>query len=258
MLAAPSILRGLGIIAGDKAVPFEIEDALGQTRSVELDQLTKRSPSTDWVCEVPGCQQPLPLSLRPRTAPFWMETLPEQRTVYCQINAIRDGPRVTLKQFCEQVFEAVANPEIEALVLDLRYNGGGDTFLNPSLIEGLIRSEKLQQPGGLFLIIGRGTYSAALNTTTEIERRTKAILVGEPTCCPPNFIGERIDIVLPYTRWPMSVSDLWWQHSAPMDYRSSTPPHLYAPPTAAAFRAHRDPAMEAIVRYRAVAASTSR
>lgn len=83
-----------------------------------------------------------------------------------------------------------------------------------------------------------------------MERRTKAILVGEPTGSSPNFIGESVRVILPYSGWGMSISDLWWQHSMAMDYRIWTPPMLYAPPTAEAFRAHVDPALEVIWRYR--------
>ena len=136
----------------------------------------------------------------------------------------------------------------------MRYNGGGNTFVNPPLIEGIIRSDKLQTPGRLFVIIGRGTFSAAQNTTSELERRTQAILVGEPTGSNPNFIGESIRIPFPYSGWAASLSDLWWQHSMAMDYRVWTHPELYAPPTGSTLRAHRDPAMEAIAAYRAHAA----
>jgi len=100
------------------------------------------------------------------------------------------------------------------------------------------------------VITGRETFSAAQNTVSELERRTKAILVGEPTGSRPNFIGESIQIVLPKSGWITSISDLWWQHSMAMDYRIWTPPQLYAPPTAASFREHRDPALEAILAYR--------
>ena len=148
-------------------------------------------------------------------------------------------------------FEAVEQPAIEALVLDLRHNGGGDTFTNVPLLEGIIRCNKLQNRGSLFLIIGRRTFSAAQNTTSDLERRTQAILVGEPTGSNPNFIGESIAIPLPHSGWVVSLSDLWWQHSMAMDYRVWTHPQLYAPPTAAAFREHRDVAMEAIGAYRA-------
>src|SRR5262249_62097485 len=119
------------------------------------------------------------------------------------------------------------------------------------LIEGIIRSAKLQKAGALFVIIGRHTFSAAQNTTCELERRTKAILVGEPTGSCPNFIGESLRIPLLYTTWNASISDLWWQHSMSMDYRIWIHPQLYAPPSAETFLACRDPAMEVIAAYRA-------
>jgi hypothetical protein len=185
---------------------------------------------------------------------YWFEFLSDQRAIYCQLNGIGTDNNKTLADFCRDLFEAVAKPEVECLILDLRYNGGGNTFMNPPLIEGIIRCDKLQKNGNLFLIIGRTTFSAAQNTTSDLERRTKAILVGEPTGSRPNFIGESISIPLPFSGWGMSISDLWWQHSMAMDYRIWTPPHLYAPPTAASFRAHADPAMEAISAYRAAQA----
>jgi hypothetical protein len=182
---------------------------------------------------------------------YWFEPVTDERMIYCQINGIGDDSENPFRNFCKRLFEAVERPEVDALVLDLRHNGGGDTFTNVPLVEGLIRSEKLQQPGRLFLVIGRLTFSAAQNTTDELERRTKAILVGEPTGSSPNFIGESTRVLLPYTNWGASISDLWWQHSMAMDYRIWTNPQLYAPPTATAFRAHRDVALETISKYRA-------
>ena len=248
LLDSPAILRGLGIVSPDGPVSLELQDVEGNTRRVELAELTKRPKPGEWVGTVPGRENPLPVSRLDSTKRQWFVKLPEQNAIYCQINGISGD----LSGFCPKLFDAVNQSDVEALILDLRYNGGGDTFTNPPLIEGLIRSEKLRQPGRLFLIIGRLTYSAAINTTTEIERRTKAILVGEPTLCPPNFIGESVLIKLPYTGWTLSVSDLWWQHSMPMDYRVWTAPALYAPPTAAAFLTHHDPALDVITRYRAV------
>jgi hypothetical protein len=181
---------------------------------------------------------------------YWFEVLPEQKLVYFQMNGVGNDTSERFDKFCKRLFEAVDKPEIDALVIDMRYNGGGDTFTNVPLIEGLISSQKLKQPGKLFLIIGRRTFSAAQNTTSEIERRTGAILVGEPTGSNPNFIGESIRVIFPYSGWGASISDLWWQHSMSMDYRVWTHPQLYAPPTAAALRAQRDEAMEMIARYR--------
>jgi tetratricopeptide (TPR) repeat protein len=253
LLGSPAILRGLGLVSTEGPVAFEIEDALGKKRRVELAPVNVERSENRWVYRVAGNDKPLPLSLRSRNKTYWFEFLSDQRAIYCQLNGIGTDDQKTLSDFCKELFAAVAQPEVEALIIDVRYNGGGNTFMNPPLIEGIVRSDKLQKSGSLFLIIGRATFSAAQNTVSELERRTKAILVGEPTGSRPNFIGESLAIPLPHSGWVLSLSDLWWQNSMAMDYRTWTPPHLHAPPTAAAFRAHADPAMDVIAAYRALA-----
>jgi hypothetical protein len=176
---------------------------------------------------------------------MWHELLDDGKTLYCQLNGIGHGD-VTFQKYFEGLFQEVAKPEVERLILDLRWNNGGNTFLNPPLVNGIIRCDKFRQPGNLFVVMGRNTFSAALNTLDELERRTSAILVGEPTSSPPNFVGESVPVSLPYSGWPISISDLSWRTSFPMDYRVWVAPALYAPPTAETFRAHRDPALEAI------------
>ena len=257
LLVSLHILRGLGLAPAEGPLVLEVETARGETRKVELASTEKRLTSKDVVREVPGNDQPLPLPRRGQGRVYWFEELTDKQTIYCQINGIGSREAQNMSDFCKKLFDAVAEPQVETLIIDMRYNGGGDTFQNVPLIEGIIRSDKLRQNGRLFVIIGRDTFSAAQNTVSELERRTKAILVGEPTGSSPNFIGESLAIPLPYSGWNLSVSDLWWQHSMSMDYRTWTPPVLYAPSTAAALRAHVDPPLEVIWRYREQAAASS-
>ena len=256
LLASTVMLRGLGFAEAGKPVVLDVEDAAGQARRVELEPLAKPTDYKTWVRAAAGQDQPLPRSLAQLNKTYWFEPLSEQKAIYFQFNGVGNSGNETFRNFCQRLFAAVAEPQVECLVIDMRYNGGGNTFLNVPLIEGIIRSEKLSEPGRLFVIIGRDTFSAAQNTVSELERRTKAILVGEPTGSCPNFIGESVHVALPCSGWGVSISDLWWQHSMAMDYRNWTPPVLYAPPTAEAFRAHRDPAMETIWRYRDKLAAT--
>ncbi len=134
--------------------------------------------------------------------------------------------------------------------IDLRWNGGGNTYLVQPLLRRLIGCTKINQRGWLYVIIGRGTFSAAQNTATAIERETSAIFVGEPSGSCPNFIGETIPFTLPYSEAMVNVSDLYWQASWPMDHRPWIAPELYAPPSFEAYSQNRDPAMEALLSCR--------
>jgi hypothetical protein len=238
----------LGWASAAGPIPLEVEDVAGKTRSVALEVPAKRLPRDAFRSEVPRCGEPLPLCQRNRDKVMWSERLPDGKTMYCQLNGIGHGS-MSLHDFCERLFQEVEEPQVERLILDLRWNGGGNTFLNPPLLNGIIRSQKFRKPGSLFVVMGRHTFSAAINTLIELEQRTTAILVGEPISSPPNFVGENVSVGLPYSRWAISISDLAWQTSFPMDYRVWVAPRLYAPPTAEAFRAHRDPALDAIMEH---------
>jgi hypothetical protein len=132
----------------------------------------------------------------------------------------------------------------------MRWNPGGDTTITPPLIRGLIRSDKINVRGKLFVIIGRRTYSAAQNVATFIERETNAIFVGEPTNSSPNFIGEDNAFELPYSKIMANASDYYWQISWPFDHRTWIAPLLYVPPAFEDYRTNRDSAMEAILSYK--------
>lgn len=253
------LLRALGLIPDPDKVSLSIKDRKGTTRSVTLAADVAIPSRKLWDGVPPGWKNfrdlstgPRPLYLKNIYAPYWFEYLPETKTVYFQFNRVMDDPRESLAQFSDRLFKFINEHEVEKLVIDLRWNPGGNTLLLPPFIHGLIRCEKINQRGKLFTIIGRLTYSAAQNAATFIERHTKAIFVGEPTGSSPNFIGEEFEaqFELPYSKLVANVSYLFWQSSWPMDYRLSIAPLLYAPPRFETYRANRDPAMEAILAYR--------
>jgi hypothetical protein len=243
-----------------------ILDVLGfdHTLSVQLpdgtrDEVRLEAVPTDfhfdrypagWTALADTVPAPRPLHLRNRELPFWFEHLPADDLVYFQFNSVRDHPAETFAAFCDRLFGFVEDRNVGRLVIDIRWNGGGDTFLSQHLLHHLIASRRLSRRGALYVIIGRLTFSAAQNTVTAIERETGAIFVGEPTGSRPNFIGERIDFELPYSKVRANASDLYWQTSWPDDYRTWTAPDIYAPPTFEAYRRNQDPALDAILALR--------
>jgi hypothetical protein len=185
--------------------------------------------------------------LKRQAEAYWFEYLDQAKLVYFQYNRVQNDGKESIAKFSQRLFDFIEHHAVEKLVIDMRWNGGGNNFLNAPILEGLIRCTKINQPGKLFLIVGRNTFSAAMCGATQIERYTKALMVGEPTGSSPNFIGETVMVTLPYSRMAASISDLYWENSVAMDYRTWIAPRIYTPPTFAAYRAGRDPAMEAIL-----------
>jgi len=83
--------------------------------------------------------------------------------------------------------------------LDLRFNSGGNGSITPPMLKTLIEFEINNPSGKIFVIMGRGTFSAAQNLLTEITEYTNPILVGEPSGSNPNHIGEAGWLKLPYS-----------------------------------------------------------
>jgi tetratricopeptide (TPR) repeat protein len=182
-----------------------------------------------------------------RAEHYWFTEYPDDGLVYFQFNVILDDPAQPWEEFLGRLFAAVDRPGVDRLVVDLRHNGGGNTFLAAMLLAGILRRERINRPRGLFVIVGRVTFSAAQNLATMLERYAEAVIVGEPTGSSPNFVGETVPFTLPYSGIEANLSDLVWQTSWPMDRRVAVVPDLPAPPTFADFAAGRDAAMARIL-----------
>ncbi len=244
-----AVLNGLGI---DHQLSVQLadgskEDVRPEPASIEF-RWDRYPPG--WTALIDTVPTPRPLHLRHRELPFWFEYQPADDLVYFQFNAVRDHPAETFAAFCDRLFGFVEDHNVGRLVIDVRWNGGGNTFLSQHLLHHLIASKRLSRRGALFVIIGRLTFSAAQNTVTAIERETNAIFVGEPTGSRPNFIGESIYFELPYSKLRANAADLFWQTSWPEDCRTWAAPDIYVPPTFEAYRRNEDPALDAILAIR--------
>jgi len=250
-----AILNALGLIPEAQQVTLTIRNSSGETRAVSLvadasaTNIWNVVPKT-WISLPQTASAPVPLYLKNVSARYWFEYLPEAKTVYFQFNIIRNDPNESLEKFSDRLFKFVNENGVEKLVVDMRWNNGGNTTLLRPLIQGLVRNEKINKRGKLFVIIGRRTFSAAQNAATYIERDTNATFVGEPTGSSPNFVGEEDSLTLPYSKVVINVSDLYWQSSSPFDHRTWIAPQIYTPPTFEAYRANRDSALEVILAYR--------
>jgi hypothetical protein len=255
LLRSTTFPHALGLIPDEDKVVLSLRLLDGTTRTVTVatDQTLKGYgdvPPPDWTFLeniVPG---PIPLYLKNRRANFWYEYLPESKTMYVSIYQLRNIPDDPHKAFYEKLFKEIDAQDVARLVIDFRWNGGGNTANGRALVNEVLKRDKLNQKGKLFVIVGRFTLSASINVADWFEQETNAILVGEPSSDSPNFVGESNLVTLPWSKSRFLVSNLYWQYAGPIDTRQWLTPTLYAPPTFAAAKMNRDPAMEAILAYR--------
>jgi tetratricopeptide (TPR) repeat protein len=247
------VLHAAGLIRSPDRVTLTVRDIAGAEREVTVEADTKepdiwnKLPAPEgWVTLSTQLDNP-PLYVQNMQEEQWFEYLPEEKTIYFGFNGVSNGKTETFAQFTQRLVAFIDENDVEKLVIDMRWNNGGNTALGQPLLQALIATEKVNQRGRLFVIIGRRTYSAAQNMATYFERYTNATFVGEPTGSSPNFVGEEVPVTLPYSKVMANVSHLFWQSSWPQDQRIWIAPHIYVAPTFADFRAGRDPSLEAIL-----------
>lgn len=258
LLAMPEVLHALGLSDSTESAGFTIEKG-GRQQTLTLKPggaAEMLAPDTDlswlpkegWVDLRDAASTTAPLWLRDPRNKFWFEYLPDSKVVYVQINEVGNKEQESLADFSKRLFAFVEANPVDKLVLDLRLNRGGNGTLLRPLEIGLIRS-KMNQPGKLFAIIGRSTWSASQFLLNRMENYTNTLFVGEPSGSKGNIYGDSRKITLPNSGITTRVSVYYWQDWMPWDTRVWTAPHLSAEFTSEDYRANQDPALKAILGY---------
>ena len=205
----------------------------------------------DWVDARDSAGRPVPLYQRRFDDLYWWEYLPEQDLLYIKWDQVqnRSGGPSALETFREALrFARERTPA--RTVIDIRNNTGGDGGLLPPVVREIIRTREVDEPGHLFLVIGRRTFSAGQMMTAMMQRLTSAVLVGERSSAFYNGYAGHEFLMLPHSAIGVMVSpDLYQMGDYPRDSRQQATPRLAAVPTFAAYAANRDPALEAILAW---------
>lgn len=177
---------------------------------------------------------------------------PEHRAVHVLFQSVGNEP-VKLAAFAAELEQALAADGVDKVIFDLRGNGGGNNTLLQPLVHAVIRTPKVNRPGGVLVLTSRATFSAAQNFCTFLERETQAMFVGEATGLGPNHFGDATPHELGATGLTLYVSTLRWWDGNPKDPRRYTDADLPAAQSFADYLAGRDTVLEAALTYRAPA-----
>ena len=168
-------------------------------------------------------------------------------TLYVQFNQVMDESNHTLKQAGSELDSALSNSSTTKLILDVRHNNGGNSYLYPPIIDALTKWEAANPKGKLYVLTGRNTFSAAQNFISQLDKLTRAIFVGEPSSSKPNFVGEENDIQLPWSGAIASISNRFHEN-IPGDKRGWIEPDVKIDLSSSDYFANRDPVLERVLK----------
>ena len=198
LLPLAEVLFELGITNDLYKTTFTFEDESGNSFS-EYMEAADFNPAL-WNVQLPPPGNDLPLYRSNPARHFWSKELPEVNAMYLQLNINFSMPDQDIESFYDDLFNRIEENAIENLIIDIRNCPGGNSFNNKPLIEHIIKNKLINQNGHLYTVIGRRTFSAAMNLATDLEQWTNTIFIGEPTGSKPNFVGETNFIVLPNSK----------------------------------------------------------
>lgn len=189
-LIRSEVLTGLGIVKDTEAAAWEFKTQTDQTVKVDVAP-TKIEPSKLRFARAAN-QFPRTESA---SGNYWLQSF-NDGTLYFKYNVATEASDLPFSRVNEILLKGLADQSMQRLVIDLRANMGGSSALLVPLITAL-KTQPINAPGRLFVIIGGRTFSSAVLNAIQLKQETKAVLVGQPAGGTPNHFGEVKQFDLP-------------------------------------------------------------
>lgn len=234
------VLSLLGITSEADHARFTFENPAGARFDLDLKPASLSEASAIFAPYAFGPGSPLYLQDPGRY--YWYRWDADRKLMYVKYNVCQADPSRPFSAFAREIFDLVDQQTVNAFVVDVRNNTGGNSEVARPLIDGLRGRPFLR--GRLYAIVGRETFSSGMLNALDL-RNAGAILVGEPSGGKPNAYGEVVGFALPNSQLPVYHSTRFF-HMVPDD-PSSLEPDLRIDLTAADFFAGRDPVLDSIV-----------
>ncbi len=217
-LTSPEALRTSGVIPEDSA-SFVVSDESGQL-SVQLEPLAlppRDRPEESWWFLSPAhpgasgwshalAATPLPVALRNVATNYWAARCAND-VLYFQFNRAQDAAGEPMISFGERlVADAGARPP-RMMVIDLRFNTGGDASKGHQFLKQLTVLPWVREPGRLQVILGPSTFSAGITHAVWLRQETAARIVGSEPGDELDTWSEGGNVDLPHSRLRLHYAD---------------------------------------------------
>lgn len=196
-LTVDNMLYAAGITQNPGSANFSFETEAGLVKTVavasvsmnEFVQQTQRRIDRN-----PGFGDPVIAN----SEGLWLATSKETETAYLYFS---DYPSFEeMLDFSQRVSERLQMEQIRNIIIDLRDNGGGDFYTGLALSQPILVTESIDWVNGVYVLIGRDTFSAAMSNAVQFRQILNARLVGEPTGANPVGYQELGSFRLPHSK----------------------------------------------------------
>jgi hypothetical protein len=222
-MISPVLLHAAGLGADPARARLSVTLQSGTTRVVDLGvDVSGQSPvrtapwvrlldaeligeSGEWSFVQPAGERLL--TLRDARSPFRYVYLPDAGVAYLQLRSNIDQNGISVRDFAGDVEEYLRRDRPGAIILDNRFNGGGDLTRTADLalkLPGLV-----PESGRVYVLTSNATFSAGIYTSfyPKAADPVRTIVVGEHVGDRSRFFAESEGaFVLPASGWRISQS----------------------------------------------------
>ena len=190
LLVNADALVNMGILEDNKALTLTVK------KDDEVSEITLHSETGPLLVGRLETVQ-LPKAATYRQPKFYTGFMLADQTYYVQYNSCEEISNYSMSQFASDVEKTMNEQHCKKLILDLRYNTGGNSLVIEPL---LMMINRYRQDNDLKLItlIAEQTYSSGIMNAVQLKYNYDSVLIGTPTGGNVNGYGETDQFYLNY------------------------------------------------------------
>ncbi len=178
---------------------------------------------------------------------FVTRAIPERDAYFIQANFVGNTAAETFEAFFRRALGEIDKQRPKSLIIDIRFNSGGDGSKVPAVIHQFIKREDDPPWKECYLLTGRKTFSAAVMFEASVMDHLHCSIVGEPAGAALDSYGDATGMELTRTGLQFYVSTVYHQLDDTGAHDAIIPVDAPAPFSFADWTAGRDPAIDAIL-----------
>lgn len=200
-------LEYLDIVEPDEPVLVTVETAQGTEETFELPAYDDWSDEKKQEVLVGFQRDSVPVTAE-QDAIYWSTALDES-TYFIQYNSCQEDPDLPMAQFAQQVEADLESGGYQNIIIDLRYNSGGNSEVIRPLEQTLsLYAINAGSDVQFYILIGGRTFSSATIAATDFKKTTigNSIFVGQPTGGVLKCAGDVLPLFMENTPIAMQYS----------------------------------------------------